>query len=174
MTAIKRVATIDQKYIDDFVAVLNPEEWPVTATETRNTALIQSRGMVFRFQETDKPVDETLAILDTENRAKYPQIEPFLELATSLKYGSELGRVRISCLPPHKKVKPHVDRGRYFEIHNRLMFPLTTNPKCYFWLAGKGPYKPEVGSVYWFDNQFMHRSRNDSDEYRMFLMVDVR
>lgn len=174
MSDIKQVATIEQKHIDDFVNALHPEDWELSAAETRNTALIESRGMVFRFQNTDHPVDATLAISDTENRAKYPEIEPFLEKATSLKYGSELGRVRISCLPPGAKVKPHIDRGRYFEIHNRLMFPLTTNPHCYFWLGGKGPYKPEVGKVYWFNNQKMHRSINKSDQYRMFLMVDVR
>lgn len=174
MSAIKRVAKIDQQHIDNFVAALKPEDWQISAAETRNRALIESRGMVFRFQEADRPLQADLAISDTENRAKYPEIEPFLELATSLGYGSELGRVRISCLPPGAKVKPHIDRGVYFEIHNRLMFPLTTNPLCQFWLDGKGPYKPEVGSVYWFDNQKMHRSRNDSDEYRMFLMVDVR
>jgi hypothetical protein len=175
MSAIRRVTTIEQHLIDDFVAAIpTPDTWQVSQAEIKNTAIRESRGMVFRFQDTDRPVDPTLSISDTENRTLYPQIEPLLNLATSTKYGTELGRVRISCLPPGAKVAPHIDRGRYFEIHNRLMFPLTTNPKCSFWLDGKGPYRPEVGCVYYFDNQKKHRSVNNGSTYRMFLMVDVR
>ena len=175
MSEIKRIGIIEQHHIDALVnAIPDPSTWEISAAETRNTALVESRGMVFRFQGKDSPRDPTLAISDTENRALYPEIEPFLEFATSSKYGSELGRVRISCLPPGAEVKRHFDAGEYFRIHNRLMIPLTTNPQCDFYLRDKGPYRPEVGCVYFFDNQYYHYSFNRGETYRMFLMIDVR
>ncbi len=175
MSAIKRIGTIDQQHIDDFVSSIpNPDTWEITAAETKNTALIESRGMVFRFQEQDSPTRTDLVISDTENRTLFPAIEPFLDFATSSKYGDELGRVRISCLPPGACVKRHFDSGEYFETHNRIMIPLTTNPQCVFWLDGKGPYQPEVGGAYFFDNQKYHQSFNRGTTYRMFLMVDVK
>jgi len=80
-------------------------------------------------------------------------------------------RVRVTCLKARAKSLVHrdADDGEYMA---RLHIPLITNPKCKFIADGQSLYM-EPGKAYIVWTQIWHQIRNDSDQDRFHLIMDI-
>lgn len=81
-------------------------------------------------------------------------------------------RARVTCLKSHCKSLVHKDSDDN-EYMVRLHIPLWTNEKCVHICEGEHLHMPADGSVYLIWTNLWHQIRNDSDEDRYHIIIDV-
>lgn len=87
------------------------------------------------------------------------------------------GRVRLSKMAPHTKINPHRDIGD--EVASvafrqvRLHIPITTTDKVVFFL-GNERFRMAAGRLYYADFAKSHSVRNDGDEARVHLFLELK
>lgn len=86
--------------------------------------------------------------------------------------------VFITRVPPHGKILPHVDRGWHPEYTDRLYVALKSPIGSLFSCNCKNgvteTITPNVGDVHMFDNSRIHWVENNSDDWKMTMIVSVR
>lgn len=80
-------------------------------------------------------------------------------------------RVRVTCLKAHSKSLVHKD-AETTEYMARLHLPLWSNDKCVFVCEGKHLHMKPGGAYIIWANQW-HQIRNDSDEDRYHILMDI-
>ncbi|HQS68068.1 MAG: hypothetical protein B7Y36_08950 [Novosphingobium sp. 28-62-57] len=107
----------------------------------------------------------------TTGSASYPVARAFLEQAAEA-LESQLGRAKIVCLPAGHRVYPHIDRGRYYEMHNRYHVVLVSTQGS--WLkAADEEVRMQTGQWWWFDNDQIHEARNEGTADRIHMIFDL-
>lgn len=97
-------------------------------------------------------------------------------LATTLDmFRGKITRVRLAFLKNNFEIKPHVDYDPSYIT--RFHIPLITNTdvRCHM-LRGEDVadvHLPADGSVYFFNSGLKHWVKNNSDHWRLHLIVDV-
>ncbi len=115
---------------------------------------------------------------------KLPAAHPFIfGLMTQVK-GVHLGRVMVSRVAPGVEIPLHSDRiapaeetfpdkPRPAEYFERYHVCLQAEPGVEF-QCGDEWANMAPGEVWWFNNQLMHRVRNNSAVDRLHLIIDIR
>jgi hypothetical protein len=101
----------------------------------------------------------------------FPLVEPILD---ELRKHYEFRQFScfIARLKPHGEIGKHIDKGSFLELCHRVHVPLKTNPLVKYCIEDK-EYYWEAGNIYEFDNTRMHGVINDSEEYRLHLVVNL-
>ncbi|MEE4279174.1 MAG: aspartyl/asparaginyl beta-hydroxylase domain-containing protein [Halieaceae bacterium] len=85
---------------------------------------------------------------------------------------ADLGRAKLVLLPAGRRVYPHIDRGRYYQLHDRYHLVLRSSQGS--WLrAGDEEVRMQEGELWWFDNRQIHEAHNDGSEDRIHLIFDL-
>jgi hypothetical protein len=85
---------------------------------------------------------------------------------------ADLGRAKLVLLPAGRRVYPHIDRGRYYQLHDRYHLVLKSSSGS--WLrAGDEEVRMREGELWWFDNRQIHEAHNDGAEDRIHLIFDL-
>jgi hypothetical protein len=108
----------------------------------------------------------------TTTSKSFPKTKAMLE-GFARQLNSELGRAKLARLPPGAQVFPHVDRGEYYQNHDRyhlvISSPLTSKLS-----AGGECAVMKEGELWWFDNKALHSARNETDFHRIHLIFDIK
>ena len=156
------IGKIDQKLIDSaLIEIGRVEDWP-NSKRDQHHILNQGRTLAFR--------DERYR--DTAHRYKCPSINRIVEHVLGLGFGTVPGKIACAYLPPGKVIKPHKDGGQYYTFHNRIHVPLVTNPGVMM-TVDQEEFQMEVGNIYLFQNLRRHAARNQGQEARIHLIMDV-
>ena len=91
---------------------------------------------------------------------------------TLREYGLTPRRARITCLKAHCKSLVHKDADTD-EYMARLHIPLWSNKRCVHICDGETLNMKDDGSVYVLWTNLWHQIRNDSDEDRYHIVIDV-
>lgn len=84
----------------------------------------------------------------------------------------DLGRAKLVLLPAGRRVYPHIDRGRYYQLHDRYHLVLRSSQGS--WLkAGNEEVRMQEGELWWFDNRQIHEAHNDGTQDRIHLIFDL-
>jgi hypothetical protein len=90
-------------------------------------------------------------------------------------FQGKITRVRLAFLKDHFEIKPHVDYDPSYVT--RFHIPLITNEhvKCFMKRGDDEAsiHFPADGRVYFFNSGLKHWVRNDGDQWRLHLIVDV-
>lgn len=101
----------------------------------------------------------------------YPYARAFLEgLAASL--DARMGRAKLVMLPAGRRVYPHIDRGRYYKLHDRYHLVLHSPDGSYL-KAAEESIRMQAGELWWFDNRQMHEAINDGEHPRIHMIFDM-
>lgn len=84
-----------------------------------------------------------------------------------------LGGVLITRIPPGGEVKPHVDGGWHAGYYQKIALQLKSAPGQFFHF-GDGGFECEPGTVYAFDNSFLHWVTNATEHERITCIICVR
>ena len=92
------------------------------------------------------------------------------------KFKSPFGRVRFAMLAPRFKVDPHIDHDPSYLT--RYHIPIVTNEHCWMGVERNGTsrkvnFKAD-GRVYFLNTGFKHWIENNSDEWRLHLIIDAQ
>jgi quercetin dioxygenase-like cupin family protein len=102
----------------------------------------------------------------------FPRTVALLEgLADEL--DGDLGRAKLARLPPGARVLPHVDRGEYYEFHDRYHLVVDSRGASLL-QAGGEEIRMRTGELWWFDNKAVHSARNESQHHRTHLVFDLQ
>ncbi|HEY5657582.1 MAG TPA: aspartyl/asparaginyl beta-hydroxylase domain-containing protein [Myxococcota bacterium] len=101
----------------------------------------------------------------------FPAAVSFIRLV-ALERDAELGRAKIVSMRPHGRVHPHVDRGHYYALRDRLHL-VVQSPGGSRLRAGEEEVRMREGELWWFDNKQLHEAFNDSDVERIHLIFDL-
>jgi hypothetical protein len=156
------IGEIDETYIKNIIKEIgDPSSWPTTIRD-ENKKLANCKSLILR----------ELNHIDLPLRAKYPSIEPILSKVQNLGYGYSFGKIVIANLKPWGEILPHYDRGDYYKYHNRIHVPLITNENVVF-NVGTEKFKMKSGKVYLFQNLVHHSVKNQSENNRVHIVIDV-
>jgi len=99
---------------------------------------------------------------------------PILEFLQ--KFKAPLARVRFAMLAPGFKIKPHIDYDPSYIV--RYHVPLITDEQAVLCIEKNGvcntKHLPADGKVYFFNSGFRHWAENNSQKWRLHLIVDVQ
>lgn len=101
----------------------------------------------------------------------YPFLEPILN-ELSRHYQFNQYAAFMARLAPGGVIGEHIDRGSFLELCHRVHVPLKSNPKVRYVIDGQSYYW-EPGKIYEFNNTKQHGVYNESDEYRIHLVVNL-
>jgi len=105
--------------------------------------------------------------------AKYfPAILNWVE-QRAIALGGALGRVALVRLAPGGRVYRHVDHGRYYQWRDRYHLVLHS-PAGSLLGAGEEWVRMQPGELWWFNNKAPHEACNESDDWRIHLIFDIR
>lgn len=107
----------------------------------------------------------------TTGSKRFPLLRHMLQsIAEDLE--ADLGRAKLVLLPAGRRVYPHIDRGRYYQLHDRYHLVLRSSSGS--WLrAGDEEVRMREGELWWFDNRQIHEAHNDGSEDRIHLIFDL-
>lgn len=78
----------------------------------------------------------------------------------------------IISMKPNSRIRTHKDRGDLFYLMRRFHIPLKTNPETFF-IVDEEKFFLEEGHIYELNNSRYHGVRNESNKYRIHLIIDV-
>jgi hypothetical protein len=119
------------------------------------------------------PSNIDLPDLDTQEELKtllMPFVEPYIKSNEILLY------LDVSCVPPGKRTKVHIDHALMHHLSRRLHIPIITNSAVRFavlHLANIKNFHMQVGKVYEVNNQVMHIAANLGTEPRWHMIIDI-
>jgi len=86
-------------------------------------------------------------------------------------------RAQFALMPAHTEIKPHVDSGGYSTEGHRIHFVVQSNPDVSFGVCDSGSdcvrLNTDEGTVFELNNRLKHYVKNESDQDRIHLVVDV-
>lgn len=185
----KLVKIIDAVPEDLFTAAateINNIPWDnVTERHSRNSpAFVSSNAIHLRVHKppigsNPKTVEEWSRIIECRDNPwvikRFPKVMELVDWIYKKVDGEVLGRIMIVKLSERGIVSLHIDPEDYFVHHSRFHVPFKTNPGVVF-NGGPGtenehmPYK----TLSRLNNRLPHMLENNSDEYRIHLIVDIQ
>lgn len=78
----------------------------------------------------------------------------------------------VISMNPRSRIRTHKDRGDALYLARRFHIPLKTNKDTFFVVEGE-KFFLEQGKIYELNNSRYHGVRNNSDEARIHLIVDL-
>lgn len=81
-------------------------------------------------------------------------------------------RIEFISMKPKSRIRTHKDRSDVLYVARRFHIPIKTNDLVTFTSAGETRHL-KAGHAYELNNITYHSVKNDSDEYRIHLIVDV-
>jgi hypothetical protein len=125
-----------------------------------------------------KTIAEWCMICECENNpvfnGQFASVRSLADWVLTYVNGIALGRMMIVNLKPYGTVDLHIDPNAYFEYYSRFHVPFRTNPNVVFHsgpdtLLEHMPYK----KLCQLNNRSIHGLTNNSNEYRIHLIVDI-
>jgi hypothetical protein len=87
-------------------------------------------------------------------------------------YQGKICQAILTRQNPHSLIVPHIDLGKKLTYTHRLHIPIFTNDDILF-RCGEQNMNMKVGRVYEINNQMIHAVVNNSDSFKIHLIVDV-
>lgn len=88
-------------------------------------------------------------------------------------YGSKLGGVLITKLPPRGRILPHTDHGWHAEYYDKYYVPIKNGIGSRF-CFDRGELIAKNGEVYAFRNDVTHWVENDSNHDRIAMIICIK
>lgn len=80
--------------------------------------------------------------------------------------------VVLDGLAPGTKIHRHYDKPNLYSFCHRVHVPIITDPNVKFFIDDN-PYFFKAGEFFEFDNKRFHMVHNDSDIFRIHLVIDL-
>lgn len=111
--------------------------------------------------------------VDQEVFKNLPEARPLIFSLMAAVQGERLGRCIINKVAPGGRIYPHEDTKAHAEYYDRFHIVLHSAPGSNFTCEDESVYM-RTGEVWWFNNALMHDVVNNSSDYRIHLVVDIR
>ncbi|MGH8601283.1 MAG: aspartyl/asparaginyl beta-hydroxylase domain-containing protein [Gammaproteobacteria bacterium] len=129
-------------------------------------------GDISKSEILDQAKNEIQAS-NTNEWGMFPEAWPHIYMMMAALRGTQIGRVAIAQIPPGKEIEAHIDDGFSSEFYQRYHVIINGKPGNWAFCGGE---KAEMltGEAWWFDCNKEHAFKNESDEPRTYLNLDIR
>jgi hypothetical protein len=144
---------------------------------------VQMDDIWLRYNENLKKYEESgefEGINDEHNSAFLPEwyalpaARPIVQGLMSRVFGTRLGGILITRIPPGGRIEPHVDASWHVTHYNTKVYVvLQTNPQCVNRVENEQVVMAP-GDAWYFDNTLEHDVVNDGPDDRISLIVSIR
>lgn len=129
------------------------------------------------FRGAKEQADKMIEAADSPLFKYFPMCRELMYSAMDMmQHPGKLGRCYIAKMSPGGKVYPHVDPGRYFELHDRYHIVLSTNENVSFSCGNEVDTETvhfKEGEVWVFNNKVTHWASNNGDTDRIHIIMDI-
>jgi hypothetical protein len=101
----------------------------------------------------------------------YPLILNEIKKVESL-YNASAKIAVLDGMPPGAKIYPHNDQSKLYDIAHRVHLPLVTDERVKFSIDNV-EYHFKAGQFFEFNNKLVHSVDNNSDIFRIHLVIDL-
>lgn len=161
-----------------------PEDvWSPEVQKKENAFLAGREGNLNQFKPGTSAIHLIFSDRQGEDVFEFPWYsEKFSTLVEPILHrllGSDVQniiRVQFAKMPAHSEIKPHVDSGGYSEKGHRIHVVIASNPDVTFKVCEQSSclkLHTEEGLVFELNNRLKHFVKNDGDEMRIHMVVDV-
>lgn len=157
--------------------------WEPEYQKTDNAYITGRDNQLAQFKPGTRSIHLIFSDRDAQNVFEFPWYrEKFGHLVTPLLkklLGSDyecISRVQFALMPAHSEIKPHVDSGGYSQEGHRIHFVIASSPDVSFHVCEKDKcvkIHTEEGTVFELNNRLKHYVKNDGQEARIHMVVDV-
>lgn len=160
----------------------NPELWNQHSERTapESSPHREAEDIWLRFNHADEIKNNRHDPLISHESVWYPCLQklaaakPLIFDAMRLCWGTRLGGVLLTRLPPGKRIHPHTDEGWHAKYYNiKIGIQIAGHPDQIF-KYDDCEYRANTGDVFIFDNSVRHEVINDSNEDRLTLIAVTR
>ncbi|MEO1147895.1 MAG: aspartyl/asparaginyl beta-hydroxylase domain-containing protein [Cyanobacteria bacterium J06638_22] len=138
----------------------------------RETHTIYLRSAVKPFPSGVTSGNDVHPSRPTRIAEHFPTVLAWAEQFAARQSG-ELGRVTLVRLAPKGRVYPHIDQGEYYRVRDR--YHLILHSPTGSILAARDEWvRLHPGECWWFNNKEPHQAYNESDDWRIHLIFDVK
>jgi len=158
----------DDTYLRDY------PQGPFKEVET-----IMLRFPVKSVHETEDELKKHVITFDQHESVDYPAYKILPEARTLIMFlmarvgGERLGRCMINKINPKGRIFPHADTPSHAEYYSRYHIVIKSNDSSMF-RCDDEVVNMKTGEVWWFNNSLEHEVRNEGDDERIHLIVDIR
>lgn len=181
MELVSRIATVPSPYLYAAKTEAASADFERLASQRSviNPVFSTSRSISLRTHAapaglTHEDYSNVNECIDTPLRKRFPAMDLLVKWMLRTLGGSHLGRIQLVALLPGGEVAPHIDKGTYFDLHGRYHVPLITNDQVLFNDGAAERAHMAVGGLYRLANLRTHGVRNESDQRRVHLIVDIQ
>ncbi|WPT14105.1 hypothetical protein PSENEW3_00000236 [Picochlorum sp. SENEW3] len=161
-----------------------PEDWWSPEVQKKENAFLAGReGNLNQFKPGTSAIHLIFSDRQGEDVFEFPwysekfstHVEPILHRLLGNDVQNII-RVQFAKMPAHSEIKPHVDSGGYSEKGHRIHVVIASNPNVTFKVCEQSSclkLHTEEGIVFELNNRLKHFVKNDGDEMRIHMVVDV-
>ena len=157
--------------------------WDPEYQKKANAYIMGRDGQLAQFKPGTKTINLIFSDRDAENVFEFPWyrdtfghlVKPLLQHLLGKHYDC-ITRVQFALMPGQSEIKPHVDSGGYSQDGHRIHFVIASNPAVSFHVCDNDEcikIHTEEGTVFELNNRLKHYVKNDGQEYRIHMVVDV-
>lgn len=120
--------------------------------------------------------DKMLVAVDSPYMRVFPECQKLIQQTLNMIPSGVLGRAYIAKMVAGGTIYPHIDPGKYFELHDRYHIVVKTNPGVSFTCGDDviETVRFEENEVWVFNNKVIHQAVNQGSEDRIHIIMDVR
>ena len=171
----KLISFVDDKIVNDLLLTLIEEDWFID--DYRQVAPTMSKtNSIPIFHTPQCAFDTGIGAFKTVQKNKlydryFEKIKPILNLLKNY-YQYNYYTAFLSRLHPKSQIGEHSDIGLFLENCYRIHLPILTNKEVYYNIQGYD-FNWLKGCLYEFDNTLVHGVINNSDQYRIHLVINL-
>jgi aspartyl/asparaginyl beta-hydroxylase (cupin superfamily) len=172
----KKVCVIEQSLIDDFLSIIDENDWYVANYRDKAGNMSDTNSIpIMHTKLCASGLNSMKAIDDIKPEPLYEKYKnPLNLILQELKKYYEFDKYSafLARLKPNGVIGSHIDSGKFLTLCHRIHVPLQTNSNVEYLIDNK-KYYWEIGNAYEFDNTRMHGVINNSNEYRIHLVINL-
>jgi aspartyl/asparaginyl beta-hydroxylase (cupin superfamily) len=152
----------------------NENAWALNEHRQRKIQAHRDTNTIFIRSAVKRPdlgIHENQESVFSRLAKSLPNLVSFIEDFAKSR-NARLCRATVVRLKPHSRVFRHIDAGSYYFIRDRYHLVLySTEGSLMF--SGDESVRMWPGELWWFDNKQFHEAHNESDQWRIHLIVDL-
>ena len=167
----KLIKLFDVKPILNHLPPISASIWYKNTTRQKNYKThSKTLNLLFKWKANDER-ETDFQDDDLFNSPLGQEVSKILNELHQIYPNTDLFKLMITAVPPGYKVKSHVDWGGLTDM-NRIHLPLVTNEECVYGIDGIEFVFPP-GFCFEFDNTRHHYVRNDGQQERIHIILDL-
>jgi len=171
----KLITYVDDEIVNNIINNIEEKDWYIEDYRQSASSMSKTNSIPI-FHTPLCAINDTFETFKSvqKNKLYYKYIQTIVPVLKILKnfYNFNYYTAFLSRLSPKNIIEFHHDTGLFLESCNRIHLPLKTNSEIFYHIKDRN-FNWLKGCLYEFDNTNLHGVINNSDEFRIHLVINL-